>query len=470
MFTLADVYAAAGQDPPTGAAGVRIDAAHYDSRRIEPGMLFVALPGAKVDGNDYVAAAFEAGAAAALCARGSESLPGDRQVVSPHTLESFQRLADRLRSRSSATFVGLTGSNGKTTTKQALAAALGAAGPTLATDRSENTDIGIPATLSRLRPEHRYAVLEMGAQTTGEIAAYCRFARPDAAVITNIGAAHLGLFGSRDAVAQAKAELLAGLPPGAPAILCADDARTAWLTERAPGPVTTFGRGDEADVRVRGTLLRQPAGTLVELRTRGREFAVEVAGVAGPIDLAFGAAMAAAMALDVEPEVAATGLLSFEPPPHRMRVLELSGGRRLLDDTYNANLGSVRAALQTLRRMPGAKRRVAVLGDMFELGDFAADQHRAAGRAAADVDHLICVGVLARHLREGAIAAGLPERQSQLIAAETESDESILAACREVAELLLGTLQSGDVVLLKASNGMRFARIVEALSNAWERP
>ena len=170
MFTLADVATAADQPVPRGADDLAMAAAHFDSRRIQPGMLFVALPGARVDGHDFIGDAFARGAAAVLCARPHPDQPLDRQVVTAEPQAAFERLASALRARSSATFVGVTGSNGKTTTKEALAAALGAAGPTLATERSENAEVGVPATLSRLTPAHRYAVVEIGAQVVGEIA------------------------------------------------------------------------------------------------------------------------------------------------------------------------------------------------------------------------------------------------------------------------------------------------------------
>ena len=236
MFKLSDVYAAAGQPFPPGTPDPDIPAAHFDSRRIQPGMLFVALPGARVDGNDYLGDALNRGAAATLGSRVDAEHPAWRQVTAPDALAAFQQLARGLRDRSRATFVGVTGSNGKTSTKQALAAALGGHGLTLATDRSENTDVGVPTTLSRLLPDHRYAVIEMGAQVRGEIESYCRVAAPDAAVITSISGAHIGLFGSIENIVEAKSELLTALPANAPAILPADSRWLPQLRARAPVP------------------------------------------------------------------------------------------------------------------------------------------------------------------------------------------------------------------------------------------
>ena len=464
MFTLGDVYRAVGRPPPAGADAMRIEAAHYDSRRIGPNMLFVALPGERVDGNDFIADAFARGAMAALCGRLETDAPTERQVVTPNALAAYQRLGAELRSRSRATFVAVTGSNGKTTTKQALAAALHAMAPTLATDRSENTDIGIPTTLSRLRPDQRFAVIEMGAQVRGEIEAYCAYARPDVGVITNIAGAHLGLFSSLDAVATAKAELLAGLPEGGPVMLNADDDRTPWLRERARGPVTTFGRHAASDVRVLGSVLADGSGTRVRATIGDRAIELHAAGAAGAIDLAFGAALATCVALGLDLNAAAEGLAGFRAPPHRLQLVRLPNGALMLDDSYNANHASMLVALDVLRDVPAPGRRVAVLGDMFELGEFAIQEHRATGRHAAFVDLLVCVGSLARHIHEGALAAGLNARASWLIEIDTDMPDAISTACGEAASRLRDELGTGDAVLLKASNGMGFATIVEALA------
>ncbi|MCY3919441.1 MAG: UDP-N-acetylmuramoyl-tripeptide--D-alanyl-D-alanine ligase, partial [Chloroflexi bacterium] len=358
MFTLADVATAAEQPVPRGADDLAMAAAHFDSRRIQPGMLFVALPGARVDGHDFIGDAFARGAAAVLCARPDPDQPSDRQVVTAEPQAAFERLARALRDRSSATFVGVTGSNGKTTTKESLAAALGAAGPTLATERSENAEVGVPATLSRLTPTHRYAVVEIGAQVVGEIARYCSYAKPDVGVITSIAGAHLGLFGSMEAIATAKGELFEALPEHGPAIVNADDPWSDELRRRAPGPVVSFGRSDAADVRVDGELLANPPGTRVHIQAGSFSDSVDVPGTAGAIDLAFGAAFAATQALGVDPATACDGLRAFQPAPHRMRLEALPGGGLLLDDTYNANAASMAVALDSLRDVSVPGRRI----------------------------------------------------------------------------------------------------------------
>lgn len=464
MFTLADVAAAAEQPVPRGADDLVMTAAHFDSRRIQPSMLFVALPGARVDGHDFIDSAFARGAAAVLCARPNPDQPIERQVIAAEPQTAFERLAGALRSRSSATFVGVTGSNGKTTTKEAVAAALGAAGPTLSTDRSENAEVGVPATLSRLAPTHRYAVVEIGAQVVGEIAHYCSYAKPDAGIITSIAGAHLGLFGSMEAIATAKGELFEALPEDGPAIVNADAPWTESLRRRAPGPVVSFGRSDAADVRVSGELRTDPPGTRVHITAGSFADSVDVPGTAGAIDLAFGAALAATQALGMDPATACRGLREFRPAPHRMRLQALPGGGLLLDDTYNANAASMKVALDTLHAVSVPGRRIAVLGDMFELGGFAAAAHQQVGRDAAAVDRLLCVGALAADIASSARAAGL--QAVDLIPADTEDSASIAAAVDAAAAWLRRELAAGDAVLLKASNGMGFARLAEAVTEA----
>ena len=462
MFKLSDVYAAAGQQLPPDAPDLDISAAHFDSRRIEPGMLFVALPGARVDGNDYIGDALSRGAAATLGSRIDAEHPTWRQVTASDALAAFQELARGIRQRSTATVVGVTGSNGKTSTKQALAAALGGHGFTLATDRSENTDVGVPATLSRLRLDHRFAVIEMGAQIRGEIASYCHVAAPDAAVITSISGAHIGLFGSIEAIVEAKSELLTALPNGAPAVLPADSRWLPELRARAPGPVLTFGRNPTADVRVAGAVTLD--GTTVSLDTPSGRGQVHAPGMAGPIDLVFGAAVAAVLTLglDLQPSLAA--LQTFQPAPHRMALRRIPAGATILDDSYNANTASMLAALQTLALLPVRGRRIAVLGDMLELGDESPDAHLQVGRAAAAADILIAIGEDAAGLAQGAREAGMHSERIVLLSASLEDAGSLDTARESLESYLRDTLTPADAGLLKASNGIGLGPIADALT------
>ena len=427
-------------------------------------MLFVALPGARVDGNDYIGDAISRGAAATLGSRVDDAHPSWRQVATPDALAAFQELAYGIRQRCTATVVGVTGSNGKTSTKQALAAALGGHGPTLATDRSENTDVGVPATLSRLLPDHRFAVIEMGAQIRGEIASYCRVAAPDAAVITSISGAHIGLFGAIEAIVEAKSELLTALPDGAPAVLPADSRRLPELRARAPGPVLTFGRNPTADVRVAGAVTLD--GTTVSLDTPRGCGQVHAPGMAGPIDLVFGAAVAAVLALGLDLQPALDALQSFQPAPHRMALRRTSAGTTILDDSYNANTASMLAALDTLALLPVEGRRIAVLGDMLELGEESPDAHRQVGRAAANADALIAIGEAAREVVRGAQAAGMPRERTVLLSARLDDADTLNSARQSLETYLRDTLNPTDAVLLKASNGIGLGPIADALTEA----
>ena len=462
MFKLSDLYAAAGQQLPASVPDLEIPAAHFDSRRIKPGMLFVALPGARVDGNDYIGDALRRGAAATLGSRTDPAHSGWRQVITADALAAFQELAHGVRSRSSATFIGVTGSNGKTSTKQALAAALGGHGLTLATDRSENTDVGVPTTLSRLLPDHRYAVIEMGAQIRGEIESYCRVASPDAAVITSISGAHIGLFGSIETIVKAKSELLTALPDHAPAVLPADSRWLPELRARAPGDVLTFGRNRDADVVVSSQVTLD--GTTVSLETPQGRSQVHAPGVAGPIDLIFGAAAAAVLALELDLQPALDALQTFQPAPHRMALRRTSAGATVLDDSYNANTASMLAALETLALLPVEGRRIAVLGDMLELGDEAPDAHREVGRAAASADALIAIGDDASGFAQGARDAGLPSERILLLSAALEDSDALTQARDTLETHLRDSLEPNDAVLLKASNGIGLGPIADALT------
>ena len=464
MFKLSDVYAAAARPFPPGTPNPDIPAAHFDSRRIQPGMLFVALPGARVDGNDYIGHALRNGAAATLGSRVDPEHPAWRQVSAPDALDAFQQLARGLRNRSQATFIGVTGSNGKTSTKQALAAALGGHGLTLSTDRSENTDVGVPTTLSRLLPDHRFAVIEMGAQVRGEIESYCRVAAPDAAVITSISGAHIGLFGSIENIVRAKSELLAALPDNAPAVLPADSRWLPQLRARAPGPVLTFGRDPTADIVVSASLTLD--GTTVSLNTSRGPGHGHAPGIAGPIDLIFGAAAATVLALGLDLQPALEALQTFQPAPHRMTLRRTPAGATLLDDTYNANAASMLAALDTLAQLPVEGRRIAVLGDMLELGDESPHDHIRVGRAAAGADILIAIGQDASGIAEGAQQAGLPGERIVLLSATLEDTDSLSAARESLENHLRNILEPTDAVLLKASNGIGLGPIADVLTQS----
>lgn len=409
-----------------------------DSRDLPAGACFVALSGPNFDGHRFVAAAFATGAVGVLTREVVAPPPGRWTIAVPDTLAALQAIAARWRARLATPVVAITGSCGKTTTREMVAAIGAAAGiATCASSANHNNEIGVPLTLLALRPDHRLAVVELGMNHPGEIALLTRLARPDVAAITRISAAHLEGVGDLDGVAAAKGELLAETAIGRPVVLNRDDPAWDVLAARARGPILSFGRHPEATVRWR----RQGAG--VEIATGGETAVVDLPpGNHLAEDAACGAACGLAVGLPLA--VIAEGLGRFQPLAGRGARLPLPGGGELIDESYNANPDSMAAALALLAE--AKPPRVAVLGEMFELGPAAAALHRALGvEAAAACDHLIAVGPLAT---EVVAAAGHGEAVADW--------EAALAAVRP-------HLGGHPTLLVKGSRGVHLERLVGAL-------
>jgi UDP-N-acetylmuramoyl-tripeptide--D-alanyl-D-alanine ligase len=428
--------------PPEREALLRsgITGVSLDTRTLAPGDLFVPLRGAHADGHDFVAQAFARGAAAALCERGPyERLrghePGPLVVVQDCTA-ALQRLGRRWRDGWTGELIAVTGSNGKTTTKDMVAAVLGTRYRTLRSEASLNNQWGVPLTLLRLRPEHEAAVLEMGMNHRGEIAGLAQVARPDAGLITNVGEAHLEHLGSIQAVAEAKAELGFALAAGSPLFVNADRPELLEALRGAPCRLFTFGLSASAELRpeaveelgAEGVRLRVAGFPPVHLHLVGRHHAANAL-----------AALAVARALGLDPERCARALGTVRGSSLRMEVRPYHGGVLLLD-CYNANPASMHAALETLAGWPGVTRRIAVLGDMLELGADAPRLHREAAAQARDAE-LWVVGRYAPDYAAGARQAGLATR--------VFPDKSELGA--ELAR----AVGPGVVALVKASRGSR---------------
>jgi UDP-N-acetylmuramoyl-tripeptide--D-alanyl-D-alanine ligase len=450
--TIEGVAAATGGScvAPPGALVPRLAGVSIDSRTLEPGNLFVAIVGPRFDGHDFLGEAARRGAAAALVEREVAAPAGLALVRVSDTALALADLARHVRRAAGIPVVGITGSTGKTTTKEMAAAMLASRGPVLKTEGNLNNRYGLPLTLLQLRPEHSAAVLELGMSAAGELRGLADIARPDVAVITNVAPVHLEFFASLDAIAQAKAEILEGLAPGGAAVLNGDDPRLRRMGEARQGRTLWFGRDRAFDVSAeawRGTAF----GMRFELRVAGRS--VDVALPMGGLHVVsdFLAAAAAAHVLGVEAEAMAEAALGMRPARHRGEVRRLRGDVTLLDDCYNSNPVAVEAAVATLG-MAGGRRRVAVLGDMLELGPTAPEIHRATGeRIAGKLDVLVAVGPLAAHLLEGAWAASGPAILLHL------PDASAAAAS------LPGLVETGDAVLVKGSRGVRLEAVVEAL-------
>ncbi|MCT2589180.1 UDP-N-acetylmuramoyl-tripeptide--D-alanyl-D-alanine ligase [Streptomyces sp. N2-109] len=416
-----------------------------DGRQAEPGSLFVAFAGERVDGHVYVGQAGRAGAVAVL---GSRPTPLPTVVVQD-AQAALQLLAAHVaaRLRDGLTVVGVTGSQGKTGTKDLLAAVLSSAGPTIATIGSLNNELGVPLTMLRADAATRFLVLEMGARHVGDIAELTSLVAPDIGVVLNVGQAHLGEFGSRAAIAETKGELVRGLAPGGTAVLNADDSLVDTMRALADGSVLTFGRAEHADVRVLGLDLDRLGRPSCTLRTTNACAPVALPHVGAHQALNASAAAAAGLAAGVPLDLAAAALATASLSQWRMERRVLAGGATLLNDTYNANPDSTRAALDALAAIEGG-RRIAVLGEMLELGDDSAAEHRAVGAyAAARADVVVAVGEAAR-----AIADGAGERAVML----ADNDAAV--------DWLRGRLVAGDVVLVKASRGAFLDEVAAALA------
>jgi UDP-N-acetylmuramoyl-tripeptide--D-alanyl-D-alanine ligase len=427
-----------------------------DSRNIKEGDLFIAIKGERFDGHDFVSEAIKKGAWGALVERSAletryGSIGGLKNILPVEdTLSALQELSHMHRKKHPIPVIGITGSNGKTTTKEMLAGIMKQKGPVLKNEGNLNNHIGVPLTLLKLEARHRAAVVEMGMSAPGEIDMLARLVSPDVGVITNIGPAHLEFLGTMDRVAEAKAELFGNLKSNGTAVLNADDRYFETLKKKCSGRVLSFGIENKADVSAcdikQGTdftdftLTAVGSKVNVRLRTVGRHNIYNAL-----------AAAAAATTVGMSIDAVKYGLEDFAPVAMRSE-LKVMSGRTVLADYYNANPGSVKAAIETLISLRGDMKSVAVLGDMLELGDTADEAHREIGRTAArlGVDVLITVGTLSRHMLEGAQEAGMPK--SNLFAAGSHA---------EAGDLLKKHSKNGDAVLIKGSRGMKMEKIME---------
>ncbi|MDY6852381.1 MAG: UDP-N-acetylmuramoyl-tripeptide--D-alanyl-D-alanine ligase [Thermodesulfobacteriota bacterium] len=454
-MNLAEAALAVGARSRPGLAEITLSGVSTDTRTIRPGELFVALCGENFDGHGFVKKAFEQGAAAAVIAGEADPVRGRPCLRVPDTLRALGDLAAWLRQRQPLKVLAVTGSNGKTTTKEMLVKIISRKYKTLATKGNFNNLVGLPLTMFGLRPRHRAAVLEMGMNRPGEIARLTEIARPDVGLVTNIGPAHIEKLGDLRGVARAKGELYAGLKDKAVAVVNQDDPLVTEMAGAFGGEKLTFGFSRQAQVHVRGLRLRGLKGSTFEIVTPS-----------GPAQISFSllgrhnvanalAAAAGALALGLTTEDIQAGLEDFSPFPGRMNLKRLQGPVYLFDDTYNANPASTKAALRVLAALRGQGRILAVLGDMLELGPAAGPEHTAIGRTAAEmgVDILAAVGNEARALADEAGKTGMPKTKVLWFAEATEA-----------ADWLRNEIQPYDRVLVKGSRGMRMERIVKRLT------
>jgi len=453
-LSLDEIAAATGGEVHGGAGIVVTADACMDSRAVAHGGLFVAVAGERVDGHEYAGAAHAAGAAAILATRPT-SAP---TVVVADAVTALGRLARHVLDQlPDVQVLAVTGSQGKTGTKDYLAAVLAGAGPTVATAGNFNNEIGLPLTVLRADAETAYLVVEMGARRIGDLAHLCAIAPPDVAAVVNVGTAHIGEFGSREAIAQAKGEIVEALTPEGTAVLGADDPVVLAMAARTRGRVLTFGR--DGDVSWRGTSADDLGRPTFELGHAGQWHPVSLAQL-GAHQLV-NAAAAATMALAVGVPLAgvAVSLSAARPGSRwRMEVHERVDGVLVINDAYNANPASMEAAINTLGAIGRRGRRtVAVLGEMRELGGEAERAHVLVGMAAAmaGIDVIVAVGPMANAFAQGATRHFGWTGQ---VVATAGRDEAL--------DWVRNNVLVGDVVLVKASRGVALEHVADGLLDA----
>ncbi len=431
--------------------GLEITGVSIDTRTTKPGDLFVPLVGEHSDGHDWIADAMAAGAAAYLCADSRpEALDGpDGAIIVDDPLDALTGLGAWVRDEVAPIVVAITGSNGKTTTKDMAAAAIGAAKVTVANPGSFNNEIGLPLTLCLLTAETEVLVCEIGARGIGHIAGVMPVLRPDVAIVTTIAGAHIGEFGSIEAIVEAKSELVEGLGDGGVAILNADVPAALGMRELAPGPVVSFGLGPEADMHPDEVTFDATATATIRIGdvtvTLPRPGVHQVGNAL--------AALAAAQVVGVPLADAAAGLSAAGVSRWRMEVTVTPDGVTVVNDAYNANPASTIAALDTVAAMSVTGRRFAVLGFMAELGEETASGHREVGAhlVGSGIDVLVVVQERAADIAAGARDAGF--------VGSIDIVEDVAAA----GALLDATVSPGDLVLVKGSRSAGLERVADAL-------
>lgn len=480
-LTLAEIAEiVGGRLHATDGSPVVTGSIEFDTREVTEGGLFLALPGERVDGHDFAAQAVSSGAAGVLAGREVDApaviappvetkhanayvLAGDKNGEGAAVLAALAKLAryvtDQLKD---LTIVGITGSAGKTSTKDLIAQVLSPTGETIAPPGSFNNELGHPWTALRATEDTKFLVLELSARGIGHIAHLCEIAPPRFGAVLNVGSAHLSEFGSREGIAQGKGELIESLPEDGVAILNADDPLVAGMASRTKAKVVLVGENPKADVRAENIELDEQARPSFTLKTAKGDAQVKLA-LNGPHQVG-NALVAAAIALELgaTPEEVAQRLGAAERvSAHRMVITEREDGVTVIDDAYNANPDSVRAALKALatisRATTPARRSWAVLGPMAELGDDAVREHDEIGRLVVrlDISKLVVIGDAARAMHQGAHLEGSWGEESVLV---PDADAAIA--------LLRAEIRPGDVVLVKASNAYRLWRIAEALLEA----
>ncbi|HTI37913.1 MAG TPA: UDP-N-acetylmuramoyl-tripeptide--D-alanyl-D-alanine ligase [Vicinamibacterales bacterium] len=454
-LTAAEIAAVTGGRVVSGAAGQRIERWSIDSRSVAPGEMFVAIRGERFDGHDFAADALDRGAAGVVVENGRTART-DRLVIEVgDTTRALQDVARDVRRRSGAQVVAITGSAGKTTTKELTADFLSARFSVFRNKGNLNNHIGLPLSLLELRSRPEVAVVELGMNHAGEIRTLVGIAEPEVRVWTNVGDAHLGFFESADRIADAKAEILEAARPTDRLIANADDRRIMSRSGGFAGRTVTFGLSEGAIVRASGVEHRGLDGMTARISTPAGtvDVSTPLLGTGNLLNLL--AATAVAGEYGIPLEAIAERAAQLQPSAHRGELLRLPGGVTLIDDSYNSSPSALLRALETVKASAGSARKVAVLGEMLELGAHTDRLHEQCGRAAAEagLDLLIAVGgEPAARLASAARDAGM-----------AESAISYAGTSGEAAEIALRRVRPGDLVLVKGSRGIRTDLVVDRL-------
>jgi UDP-N-acetylmuramoyl-tripeptide--D-alanyl-D-alanine ligase len=453
-FTLDEIASATGAKLSDGAGGMKLATIGIDTRRLSAGSLFVAIPGAHFDGHDFLGDAMASGAKAALVKKGVAVPEGLVKLEVDDTVQALGDIAAWWRSKFEIPCVAITGSNGKSTTKEMVSAIVGSLGPVLKTEGNFNNLIGLPLTVFRWDEDHRVAILEMGMNAQGEIRRLSEIARPDVGLITNVTAAHLEKLQSVEAVARAKGELFESMGKDSIAVVNVED---RWVREMAAlhaGERICFGMQNDCDVRFLHMETNGLDGMDLALAIRNREYRAQLPVPGAHNVMNALAAVAVSVALGIDGDEAVGKLSEFHPMSMRFERVQLANGVRIVNDSYNANPESMRAAFRTVGAAKRSGRFVAALGDMLELGEQAAELHRKVGEDAVGlgVGEIFVIGDFSSELAGGAEAAGLAESSVHIC----EDAEQL---CRAVEE----EIKAGDVLLVKGSRGMKMERLVDYL-------
>jgi UDP-N-acetylmuramoyl-tripeptide--D-alanyl-D-alanine ligase len=448
--------AGAGLDPVARLAGVSID-----SRTVRAGELFIAIHGPSHDGHDHVESALGRGAIGAMVAeasagRYSEAVRAKCLVVAD-TFVGLKQFARAVREAWGGKIAGVTGSVGKTTTKEILAALLGSRLRILKSEGNFNNEYGLPLTLFHLDETHQAAVLEMGMSRRGELSRLAEIARPDVGVVTRVAPAHLEFFSGVEEIALAKRELIEGLNgKESVAVLNADDPLVAAMAFHAPGRVLTYGIEHVADFRAESIVDRGALGSTFVLTQWDQQVRLELSLAGRHVIANALASLAAASVWGITPEESREVLRSLRAPAMRGELLKFADGSAVINDSYNSSPAALHAMIAVLAATPDYKRRILAAGEMRELGVTSPELHREAGVVAAQtgkIDGVIGVAGDGAQIVEGAVAAGVPRAQTK-----------VFASSDEAAEFLREFLQPGDLMLVKGSRGVKMERVVEALA------